>query len=208
MPDIEKTWVDFQDICLIELFPPLTMILVRPSNFIEINTLSTMPVKNMLNKGQFFEGQFLGASGFPLALNTFDFDEGSGLLDGITHSTKMIRHHPLGICMFDEHGLPYIDYTEEIQKKSNVEHNGMSGGVIHNMSGNGKALWAGMNISGNNKITRFIPAYKMIHAIKNYKHAKSIVLDYIDEQRKNEDLDRYLMDAVRVYREYFDSFIK
>ncbi|WP_257228901.1 hypothetical protein [Acinetobacter sp. YH12255] len=172
IPEVEG-WQDYTDVVFIEMFNPHNNF--EPDNYVDITQKGECT--EILSSNKFFEGQILAASGYPLESNLFEFEE---VPKGYTHATNLLRHHDIGICLFDEYGHPYIDYEKcaHIFTGTAYDHNGMSGGAIYNFEPNSNARLVGMVLSGNNKIIRFIPLSKILCQIRHYHNASFMILDY------------------------------
>ncbi|VAW83131.1 hypothetical protein MNBD_GAMMA12-2633 [hydrothermal vent metagenome] len=180
--------IDSNDICLVELFDPMP--LHTPDYFIDLTD-----DRFVLKKNDYYEGQFLIANGYPFGLNNFDHEFKS---EGFTHSTNVVRHSAVGICLMEK-DTPYISY--EITNMSDVNHDGMSGGVVCNAWDTPeKVQWAGLMLSGNKKITRFLPAWCVYEALTNYKKSKKHIID------PAADVTSDLEKIKEVFMEYANEF--
>ena len=165
MPEVKH--VDLSDICLVELFCPQPF--AYPDHYIEIIDSSSV-----LSKSDFFEGQLLLVSGYPYEKNSFfDFTE------TYTNSTNIHRHTIVGVLKKDkEDDIGYISFE---MTKNDIQHenvNGMSGGAIYNVQPKANQVkLAGIAVTADNNICRFIPSYLLIEAILNYQKASHKVID-------------------------------
>lgn len=210
-------WVDFSDVVMIEIcdiIPPFL-----PNGFIDLSPENFK--SKIINKENFFEGQSLNCVGFPFEMNDFKYEVSDEMLEkGVTHSTNLLRHTDVGICLFDQQKVPFVALRRYIvdnkiqgfddflsvtrDLNDDFSRDGMSGGVVFNMMEEGvEPLWAGMIVSGStNFMRRFIPAYVMKDAILNYSNARCLILDYEREAREVEMSNKgYRMDEKDRYKQ-------
>lgn len=167
--------VNINDQVLIELFPPI----LPPDNFIDLSRNSDLYLNEKeinelheIYRKENMHGLLIGY-GYPFDLNSFDWE--NNLKEGATHSTNIIRKIiSLSLIKHDDEF-----HTEILEKDLSYEDlTGMSGGLISNsVTNEADQKIIGMIVSGGNHIIRFIPFFKIIENIKNYRSARSQLVD-------------------------------
>jgi hypothetical protein len=156
-----------RDLILIELFFP--SVKYMPDAFIDLDA----NLEVLAGRDEFFEGQYLLASGYPFETNHFEFfEEKPG---GITHSTMVSRLIVDGICEFDDND-PIM--TRRLGSGTFPNLSGASGGIVTNIpapGSDGKML--GMLVSAGSKIVRFIPSYIITEALTKKLMARVTPVD-------------------------------
>lgn len=159
--------VDLSDLVLIEFFSPMKY--HQPDHFIEVDSTSSV-----LQRSQFFEGQFLICSGYPEEKNQFNH---TPVNEEFTHSTDIHRQSIPGIFIPDDN-FGYIDFFMVDGDIQHNDMNGMSGGPVYNVQPkNNQVKLAGVAVTAGDNICRFIPAYTFIEALLNYESAERITID-------------------------------
>lgn len=167
--------VNINDQILIELFPPV----LAPDNFIDLFRTSDLYLKEKEINELYDEYRknnmqaLLIGYGCPFDLNSFDWE--NNLKEDATHSTNVIRKIiSLSLEKNDDEF-----HTEIIDKDLSYENlTGMSGGLISNsVTNETDQKIIGMIVSGGNHIIRFIPFFRIIENIKNYRSARSQLVD-------------------------------
>ncbi|AXA93528.1 hypothetical protein DPH57_21690 [Massilia sp. YMA4] len=164
----ETAW---NDVALIELFDPLCSI---PDN--EVIDLDRIQV---LQRREFFDGQMLIASGYPLQRNGYEYGGPDEFGPGLAQLTTIQRHHTPGAVV---RGLGRNDFYFKPSDPA-VNHdalNGMSGGSVVNLYPQArKTKWAGMlkAVDERTGLVQFIPAWVIVPIIRRYAEAQRRDLD-------------------------------
>lgn len=164
----EYKHINLTDLYLIELFTPGQY--HQPDHFIKINSSS-----DFLSKQEFYEGQFLYTSGYPENLNSYDHENAP---EGFSHSTKVIRHSMIGVFKKDNDTFGHISYELTEGTQNHETTNGMSGSIVYNVQPDIDQIKpAGILVSCDNNIGRFIPFFEIADAIIKFSTANSIEID-------------------------------
>ncbi|XZG69527.1 hypothetical protein ACTSKR_12825 [Chitinibacteraceae bacterium HSL-7] len=152
------------DLVLIELSG---LILTHPDRYIDFDRVNHL---KGINPKLLKDGLFLVASGYPIEKNTIEY------LENAEHNcrTTLNRHILPGRCEILE-GQPILRLNNKL---NHAEINGMSGGLISNISTKAnKSEWVGLIQRGGGGIVRFLPAFYIIPAIKKYTEASYYIID-------------------------------
>lgn len=167
--------INCKDIILVEFDSPMKN--DQPDYYLDLSTSQN----DYLSINDFFNELILIANGYPLERNLPNYKE-SEVPKGFTHSIGIERLSIAGVCII-ENGYPLISYEYTEGENRYEDHNGMSGGVVCSInlrSQYHRYLFAGIILTGGERLQRFLPAYKIIPAIKEYKKCSFIVIkDYV-----------------------------
>lgn len=164
-----ETISNYNDVCIIEMF--IHSPEWAPDSFLDFDKSI-----HYITNNEFFDGQALFLSGFPIIKNDYDFTP----FKNFNQSTVIQRELLLGVCKFiDNEPVVNLHLPEVSTEKLDHRHlNGMSGGAVFNVVDDGsEPWWCGMILTGGNGIVRFIPAEVLIPAIANYQAASSCIMD-------------------------------
>lgn len=165
--EVEGDCFDAQDIVLIEFFLPLKPRSV-PRQFINVESQDYF-----LQKDQFFEKQILMCSGYPSKTNSY---KELASHPEYSQSTTFILEHKFGFCSVE--GCDELVKFDSEKKITHAELNGFSGGPVCSVYfDESEVKLAGISLSGDGGILRFLPAYMFHNAIRSYRHARCEILD-------------------------------
>lgn len=152
------------DLVLIELSG---FIMIHPDRYIDFDKVSH---PKGVNPKLLTNGLFLVSSGYPIDKNPIEY------LDNSEYNcvTTLHRHILPGKCEIIE-GQPILRLENKL---SHAEINGMSGGLVSNISEKAnKTEWVGLIQRGGEGMIRFFPAFYIIPAIKRYTKSSYYIID-------------------------------
>jgi hypothetical protein len=197
-----KGVVAWNDIELIEFFAPLVNI--PKEEYLDLDQVQVICRK------QFFEGQYLLASGYPWRLNAYEDPSTLAEPPPTNQYTNICRDHVWGNASI------LTDQNEPLFKPNcEVDHdtfNGMSGGIVVNLQPKQKnTQWAGLLTKIHTELDaiHFIPAYALINVIRRFAEADRFEIDpaanaplvyaSIQEQKKIETIQNEFNKAMLQY---------
>jgi hypothetical protein len=151
--------VDAADLVLIELFYPMAP-QFYPDHFIDLDYHSNA----LMTQEEFVSGMLLIGAGYPFDANEFTFFT-EERADGMTHGTQLNRWILDGICVLEDGEPTMGSHENEFPPLS-----GASGGIVTDLPTAGaSARVAGLMVSANSLVVRFIPSYLISEALL-HKH--------------------------------------
>nr|WP_312275749.1 hypothetical protein [Moraxella sp. CTOTU46711] len=213
---------DFEDIILVELFPPLPNQQVK--EFLLFEEIESLAIDKFTENKLSFESGYSSESNpfFHQPNNAeYPFDENK-----FTTSTLIKRDFIIGV-LNSENSIYFFEKLNYLGKDTN----GMSGGLIATIE-DGKSKLIGIHIRGAKESSRinFIPIEKIMEAIVDYQNAPHCKVDYLyfdrlekgygfkpfHEFMDEEFADKFFrlgipdngQDDERVVKQYFDYLVK
>lgn len=162
---------DFEDIVLVELFPPLPN--QKVDDFLLFDEIEVLEIDN------FVEGIISFESGYSSQSNPYFHEPDNSELpfdeSKFTTSTMVKRDFISGKLKL-ENGIYHFEKLNYLGQDTN----GMSGGLIATIE-NGKSKLIGIHIRGAKESSRinFIPIEKIMEAIVDYQNAPHCKVDYL-----------------------------
>lgn len=167
--ELDMPGIDPEDICLIELFPPLPG--TFPEHFIDVDTEFT----SFLREDLFSNGLLLVACGYPFLLNRFMYDNPP---EGFTHTTTVQKQLLTGVLRIQDNGEMLISFCLSPTDITHQDLDGMSGGPILNVTPDPAEIkLAGIAVQGGNNICRFYPSFAIYSAIVRYQDCSCQIVD-------------------------------
>ncbi|MBX9298402.1 hypothetical protein K5M33_16325 [Chromobacterium vaccinii] len=169
-------YVNYEDVVLIELYPPVGG---RPDYYIDFDKV------NYLRGNEYFEGQHLNISGYPFIENSFEYGFEDESMPWADHMTTVSRHHLMGHCQIDRLNKEYrISYDLSHGWPTHERLDGFSGGVVTNQTEKRKTVrWAGMCVLVRESVRAmyFMPAHRLVPLVMSYRDAPMRVIDPMAE---------------------------
>ncbi|WP_457794585.1 hypothetical protein [Acinetobacter baumannii] len=188
-----------EDVILIELSSPLLG--QKVDHYLHIDELKVLELKD------FKDGMPVLDIGYSSLSNEYDFkdlfenwgEESQGI---VTHSTQIKRDLVKGELKYEKTSIG----SSWILKKKNYEGkstDGMSGGLIVTILPNGESKAIGIHLMGaeQSNIIRFLPLCLVVDTIKSYKNAKSLIIDYVQQERLK------TKEGVITYNQLFKNYL-